>query len=45
MKAAMGRQMGEIGDLDKIVADLRAEGAGFLVRAAQEFAEQAELVA
>jgi hypothetical protein len=28
--------MGKIGDLDEFIADLRAEGAGFLMRTAQE---------
>ena len=43
-EAAMGGQMGKIGDFEKIIADLRAEAAGFLMRPAQELGEQAELV-
>ena len=43
-EAAMGRQMGEVGDLDHVIPDLRAELAHLLVRPFQEFIEHAELV-
>ncbi len=40
----MRRQMGEVGDLDEFVADLRAEGPDFLMRTAQEFVQHPEFV-
>ena len=43
-EAAMRRQMGKIADLDELAADVRAEGAGFLMRTAQELIQYPKLV-
>ena len=44
MKRRAHRQVGEVGDLHVLVAELGAEARHFLVRQLQEFVEQAELV-
>ena len=43
-ETAMGRQMGEIGKDDALVADLPGELAHLLMRALEEIVEDAELV-
>jgi hypothetical protein len=43
-KAAVRRQTGKISEIEEIIPNLPLQNAGFLVRAAQEIVEQAELV-
>jgi len=43
-ETAMGRQMGKIGDPHKVIANLCAERAHFLVRLLEELTKEAEFV-